>query len=386
MKRLAILGSTGSIGINTLDVVRGFRDEFSVTTLAAGKNLSLLRSQIETFHPRLVSVADEGDARVLQREVSDRSIEIVHGTKGLIAVATHPDVDMVVSAVVGGAGLLPLVEAIEHGKNVALANKEALVMAGQVVMERAGKRGVRILPIDSEHSAIFQSLGGRRVSDGVKRIVLTGTGGPFYATVPGDLRKVTPREATAHPVWNMGAKISVDSATLMNKGLEVIEARWLFEMPPESIDVVIHPQGVVHSMVEFVDGVVIAQLGIPDMKIPISYALSYPERLRMDLPTLDFTDLPPLTFSAPDYERFPCLRMAYSALKAGGVMPTVLNGANEVAVDAFLQGKIRFDQIAEVVIRTVERSSPGAISSIDDILLADGEARTRAGKLIDEVA
>jgi len=287
---------------------------------------------------------------------------------------------------VGGTGLLPLLAAIEHGKDVALANKEALVMAGQVVMDRAVKHGVRILPVDSEHSAIFQSLGGQRVSDGVKKIVLTATGGPFYAMGPRELNKVTPQEATTHPVWNMGAKISVDSATLMNKGLEVIEARWLFEMSQDRIDVVIHPQGIVHSMVEFVDGVVIAQLGIPDMRIPISYALSYPKRLGIDLPTLNLTQLPPLTFSAPDYDKFPCLKMAYTALKEGGGMPTILNGANEVAVDAFLGGRRRIDQNADEIMRTMERCRPARIGGIEDILLADSTARAQAGKIVGEVA
>ena len=387
MKKLAILGSTGSIGVNTLEVVRQFRGEFEVCSLAAaGTNLALLREQIKEFSPRLVAVRDQECAQALQEALAGERIEVVSGVEGLIQAATVAGVELVVLSVVGAIGIHPLLAAIEAGTNVALANKEAIVTAGEIVMKKAQDKGVAILPIDSEHSAIFQALGGKLTGEGIKRIVLTASGGPFY-TVPADaLIKVSPRQALAHPIWAMGPKISVDSATMMNKGLEVIEAHWLFHVPAERIEVAIHPQGVVHSLVEYIDGSLIAQLSIPDMRIPISYALAYPKRLAIELPALDLAQLNHLTFDAPDHEKFPCLRLAYQALAHGGTMPAVLNAANEAAVGAFLQGQISFNQIPQVVAATMDDHRPTPLRGIEDALAAEEWARGRALDDIREVA
>lgn len=382
MKQLAVLGSTGSVGANTLEIVGRFREEFKVLALAAGTNLSLLREQIKVFKPRLVSVHDQDHARALKAE----GVEVVYGEEGLIQAATFPGVDMVVSAVVGSVGIRPLLAAIEEGRDVALANKESMVTAGEIIVKKAKKKGTTILPIDSEHSAIFQALGSRMEGEGIKRIILTASGGPLYNVPAEAFKKVTPQEALAHPVWHMGPKISVDSATLMNKGLEVIEAHWFFQVPPERIEVVIHPQGVVHSLVEYVDSSIIAQLSIPDMRIPIAYALSYPKRLAMDLPVLNLHELNHLTFDPPDWEKFPCLKLAYEALETGGTMPAVLNAANEVAVKAFLQGRIGFDWIPHVVTSTMHGHKPTPLHEVEAILEADQWARAKASDFIQKVS
>jgi len=382
MKRLAILGSTGSIGVNTLEIVGRFREEFEVLVLAAGTNLPLLRKQIKAFKPRLVSVLDREHARALK----EKGLEVVYGEEGLMQAATFPGVDLVVSAVVGSIGIRPLLAAIEAGTDVALANKESMVIAGEIIVKKAREKGTAILPVDSEHSAIFQALGSRMGGEGIKRIILTASGGPFYNLPAEAFKKVTPREALAHPIWQMGPKISVDSATLMNKGLEVIEAHWFFRVPPERIEVVIHPQGVVHSLVEYVDSSIIAQLSIPDMRIPIAYALSYPQRLAMDLPVLNLRELNHLTFDPPDVEKFPCLKLAYEALETGGTLPAVLNAANEVAVGAFLQGRIGFDRIPAVVASTMQGHRPIPLREVKDALEADQWAKEKALEFIQEVA
>jgi 1-deoxy-D-xylulose-5-phosphate reductoisomerase len=386
MKRLTILGSTGSIGVNTLEIVGQFREEFEVLALAAGTNLSVLREQVKRFKPRIVSVLNQDLARALREDLREEKVEVVSGTEGLIRAATFPEVDLVVSAVVGSIGLLPLLAAIEEGKDIALANKESIVMAGEIIVKKAQEKGVAILPIDSEHSAIFQALGGKTGGEGVKRIILTASGGPFYTLPAEALKAVSPQEALAHPVWEMGPKISVDSATMMNKGLEVIEAHWFFQVPPERIEIVIHPQGIVHSLVEYVDSSIIAQLSVPDMRIPIAYALSYPKRLATDLPGLNLAALNHLTFDPPDFEKFPSLKLAYEALEKGGTLPAVLNAANEVAVEAFLQDKIGFDHIPQVVASTMNGHKATPLRGVEDALEADLWAKEKAFNFIREVA
>jgi 1-deoxy-D-xylulose-5-phosphate reductoisomerase len=386
MKRLAILGSTGSIGVNTLEIVEQFGEEFEVLALAAGTNLSLLREQVKRFNPRIVSVLNQDLAQILQENLQGEDLEVVFGAEGLIRAATFPGVELVVSAVVGSIGLLPLLAAIDEGKDVALANKEAIVMAGEIIVQKAQEKGVAILPIDSEHSAIFQALGGKTGGKGVKRIILTASGGPFYNLPAEALKAVSPQEALAHPVWEMGPKISVDSATMMNKGLEVIEAHWFFQVPPERIEILIHPQGIVHSLVEYVDSSIIAQLSIPDMRIPIAYALSYPKRLATDLPGLNLAELNHLTFDPPDFEKFPSLELAYEALERGGTLPAVLNAANEVAVEAFLQRKIGFDHIPAVVASTMNGHKTIPLRGVEDALEADQWAKEKALDFIRKVS
>ncbi|OHB32806.1 MAG: 1-deoxy-D-xylulose-5-phosphate reductoisomerase [Desulfuromonadaceae bacterium GWC2_58_13] len=382
MKCLAVLGSTGSIGVSTLDIVAAHPDKFRVVSLTAGRNLQLLQQQIRRFNPRLVAVLSPADAETLKSSLGCGAPEIISGIEGLIACACHADVDMVLSAIVGAAGLIPTMAAIENGKDIALANKETLVTAGPLVMEAVARKGVRLFPVDSEHSAIFQSLEGHRRRD-VRRLILTASGGPFRNRALAELQRVTPAEALAHPNWNMGRKISIDSATMMNKGLEVIEARWLFDLPAEQISIHIHPQSIVHSMVEYLDGSVIAQLGIPDMKTPIAYALSYPERLPLDLPPLDLCRLGTLSFEMPDLQRFSCLALAYEAMRAGGSAPAVLNAANEVAVEAFLNGEISFLNIPELIRATLENHQAAPLEHIDEVLRADLWARTEARRIID---
>jgi len=382
MRTLSLLGSTGSIGKNVLAVVRQFPNRFRIAGLAAGRNIEELRCQVEEFRPICVSVADEELAGrlagTLPHEYHDR---IYWGGGGIRRVATVAEADMMVSAVVGAAGLMPTLDAIAAGKDIGLANKETLVMAGSLVMESVRRHGVRLLPIDSEHSAIFQALEAGRRQD-VSRIILTASGGPFRDKSREELLEVTPEQALAHPNWDMGRKISIDSATLMNKGLEVIEARWLFEVEPDQISVVVHPQSIVHSLVEFIDGSVVAQLGIPDMRIPIAYALSYPERLGLGLSRLSLSQCGNLSFAKPDYERFPALQLAFDALEQGGVKPAVLNAANEVAVEAFLAGRIDFLDIATIVAETMDRTGNGDEMELETILAADGQARKIAAELI----
>jgi len=384
MKYLSILGATGSIGVNTLDIVKQYPDRYGVKALTGGVNLERLAQQVLAFKPEVVAVTRAEDATVLRERLGSYPVEILHGEQGLAQCAAHPDSDMTVSAIVGAAGLVPTMAAIEAGKDIALANKETLVTAGAVVMERARAKGVAIYPVDSEHSAIFQSLEGHRGED-VRRLILTASGGPFLYRDLAALSGVTPADALAHPNWDMGRKISIDSATMMNKGLEVIEARWLFDLLPERIAVHVHPQSIVHSMVEYVDGSVIAQLGIPDMRTPIAYALSYPERLPLPLPPLDLCALGQLTFMAPDLERFPCLSLAFDALQAGGGAAAVLNAANEIAVEAFLAGQIRFLEIPRLISMTLEQLGAPPLETLEDALEADRAGRVAARSLLDSL-
>jgi len=381
MKRLAVLGSTGSIGVNTLDIVRQFPDQFEVVSLSAGLNIQLLKQQILQFRPKVVSVINKGLSEALRRELPSVPVDIVPGVEGLIRVATHPDVDQVVSALVGAVGLIPTLSAIKTGKAIALANKEALVMAGKIMMEEARLNHAQILPIDSEHSAIFQSLLGHRRED-VYRILLTASGGPFFKLPLHELEGVTAQEALRHPNWEMGRKITIDSASLMNKGLEVIEAHWLFDIPVEKIDVQIHPQSVVHSMVEYIDGSIVAQMGITDMRVPISYALSFPQRLPLNLPRLNLFQKGDLTFFPPDPERFPCLRLAYRSIEIGETMPAILNAANEVAVSAFLEGSLKFTDLPLLIQQVMNEHEVKPVHTIEDILRADQWGREKAKAIL----
>ena len=381
MRSLSILGSTGSIGLSTLDVVRQHPEKFSISGLAAGKDVVTLAQQIKEFQPTAVSVMDADAAIKLRALLGDYKPDILHGIEGTIAVATVEEADMVVSAIVGAAGLIPTVSAIQAGKHIALANKETLVVAGELVSDLVQKHKVELLPVDSEHSAIFQSLQGHRKED-VVRIILTASGGPFRNTSAEELKLVGLEQALKHPQWTMGAKITIDSATMMNKGLEVIEAHWLFAMPAEKIGVVVHPQSIIHSMVEYIDGCVMAQLGAPDMRAPIAYALSWPERCESGIQRLDLTTIGTLTFEEPDMERFPSLRLAFEALKAGRTYPAVLNAANEIAVAAFLGKKITFTEIAETVDKTMQAHAPYTPVKLDDYLQADRWARNTAKKFI----
>lgn len=377
MKSLAILGSTGSIGTNTLRVVESFPDAFRVVGLAAGSSVDLLAQQIARHRPKVVSVGSQAALDALGRTLDLSGIAVGVGAEGMTRVATHDDVDMVVASAVGAVGLVPTYGALRAGKDVALANKETLVMAGALMVAEANARGARVLPIDSEHCALHQCLDGRPAAD-VARLLLTASGGPFRTRGVESLDAVTPADALNHPTWNMGRKITVDSATLMNKGLEVIEARWLFGVPAERIDVVIHPQSVVHSMVEFVDGTVLAQMSVTDMRLPIQYALSYPERWSTPLPAMDFRSAMRLDFEPPDRQRFPCLDLAYRALGAGGTMPAVLNAANEESVAAFLDGRIPFPAIAQTVAEVMDGHIVAQASSLEAVLDADAWARRRA--------
>jgi 1-deoxy-D-xylulose-5-phosphate reductoisomerase len=383
LKGIAILGSTGSIGRTALRVVEQFTDRFRVVALAAGKNVALLAEQIRRHRPRVAAVLDDQSARDLVHHLHGiGGVEVLAGSQGYEQLGSLDDVDVVLSAMVGAAGLKPTLSAIRAGKDVALANKETLVMAGALVMEAVRRHRVAMLPVDSEHSAIFQSLLGHRRQD-VARILLTASGGPLLNMNAQEIASVTPSQALAHPNWQMGPKITVDSATLMNKGLEVIEARWLFDIPEDRITVHIHPQSIVHSMVEYVDGSVIAQLGIPDMSGPIAFALSYPERLKLDLPTLDLFALHALTFLKPDFAKFPCLELAFAACKAGGTMPAVLNAANEVAVQSFLDRRVPLTGIATVVNQAMQEHVPGPASELEEIVEADCWARRRTAEVIE---
>jgi len=376
-----LLGSTGSIGTKVLDVVRRSKGRFSVKGLAAGENVELLAEQVRQFRPEVVSVMTAELADQVRSMTGFADTRVLYGKEGYKAVATVDGADLVVSAMVGAAGLIPTLAALEAGKDVALANKESLVTAGSLVTSLAREKGAAIIPIDSEHSAIFQCLRGYPKKD-VRRIVLTASGGPFKDRDIDELARVTPEEAVRHPRWSMGAKISVDSATLMNKGLEVIEARWLFDIPVDRIDVVVHPQSIVHSMVEFIDGSVLAQMGIPDMRVPIAYALAWPGRLELDLPSLNLVESHSLVFEMPHWEKFPCLGLAYNAARKGGTATTALNAANEAAVEAFLQKRMGFTAIHEVVREVIEAFPVEDIRDIDDVLKADAMARLRAEGII----
>ena len=382
MKTVALLGSTGSIGRNVCAVVRQFPERFRLTALAAGRNIELLAQQVVEFRPDCVSVAEESLAAPLAALLPAACrTKIVWGEAGLCQAASQAEADITVTAVVGAAGLQPTLAAIRAGKDIGLANKETLVMAGRLVMAEVRRQGVRLLPIDSEHSAIFQALEAGRAQD-VSRLLLTASGGPFRTLSAAELEQAGPEAALAHPNWSMGQKISIDSATLMNKGLEVIEARWLFDVPPERIEVVVHPQSIVHSLVEYQDGSLVAQLGIPDMRIPIAYALTYPERMPLALPRLDLNRCGSLDFEAPDDQRFPALRLAYEALQQGGTRPAALNAANEVAVAAFLDGRIFFPHITRIVAQTLDQCGEGDDCDLEAIMAADAEARRVAAQLV----
>ncbi len=382
MKGISLLGSTGSVGVTTLDVVSRFPDRFRIVAMAAGQNLELLADQIRRFQPELVSVATPELARDLRERLGGVKVDIVYGMDGTIAVATHRDAEFVMSAIVGAVGLRPTLAAAKAGKDVGFANKETLVVAGEVMTRAVRDSGSKLLPVDSEHNAIFQCLEGRQRAN-VKRIILTASGGPFLKLPLERFATVTIAEALKHPTWRMGAKITIDSASLMNKGLEVIEARWLFDLPAEQIAVVIHPQSVIHSMVEMIDGSVIAELAIPDMAIPVAYALAYPERLPMThLKPLSLAECGALTFEQPDLNRFPCLRLAYEALRAAGTMPCALNAANEVMVAAFLAGEAQFLDIARNIETVMTRHSNRPARTLEDLIETDGWARAQARELI----
>jgi 1-deoxy-D-xylulose-5-phosphate reductoisomerase len=382
MKPIAILGSTGSVGVTTLDVIGRFPGRFRVVAMAAGRNIELLAAQIERFTPELVSVATPELAARLAARIHPRKITILHGGEGAIAVATHPEAELVMSALVGALGLRPTLAAIKAGKDIAFANKEVLVIAGEIVTRAVRESGVRLLPVDSEHNAIFQCMEGRP-RQSVKRIILTASGGPFREWAADRFASITVKDALNHPTWRMGAKITIDSATLMNKGLEVIEARWLFDLAPAEISVVIHPQSVIHSMVELIDGSVIAEMAVPDMAIPVAFALAYPERLPMDhLKPLSMLDCAHLSFEQPDFARFPCLRLAYEALRAGGTMAACLNAANEELVAAFLGGRARFADIPRHLETVMGRHRNAAPRTLEDVLETDGWARAAARELI----
>ena len=391
MKRLAVCGSTGSIGVSALDVVSRNRSRFEIFALTAHTNVDALAAQCHAWRPRFAVMADESAAlrlrAVLSREVPETTV--LAGASGLVQVVSHPDVDYVMAAIVGGAGLMSSLAAARSGKRVLLANKEALVMSGRLFMDAVREGGAELLPIDSEHNAIFQcmpAVDSSRGEQGVRRILLTGSGGPFRAREVESLHDVTPDEACAHPNWSMGRKISVDSATMMNKGLEVIEACWLFDTDPEAVEVVVHPQSVVHSMVEFEDGSVLAQLGNPDMRTPIAHALAWPDRIASGVAPLDLVNASRLDFEAPDFDRFPCLRLGFEAARAGGAAPTALNAANEVAVDAFLNRRLRFTHIARVAEATVAACAGGELDTLDAVLEVDARARARAAELIAAVS
>ena len=382
MKQISLLGSTGSIGTNTLKVVTDFPDRFSVTALAAKSNTVLLAEQIRQFRPALAVVYSKRHASELKARLSlDIDVEILWGEKGYTTAAAHPQADVVVNAMVGAAGLGPTLAAINAGKDIAFANKETLVMAGEIVMAGAADKKVQILPIDSEHSAIFQCLSGNRKSD-LKRIFLTGSGGPFAHRPKKDFKKITVADALNHPTWQMGEKITVDSATLMNKGLEVLEAKHLFGVSHDMIRVIIHPQSVIHSMVAYHDGSVIAQLGVPDMKTAIAYAISYPERLELNQPLPDFNHIGALTFEEPDFKKFPCLTLAYAACETGDTLPAVMNAANEIAVTAFLDHAISFVKISEMIERVMDRHRLVEHPGLENIIMADQWAREEAKKLV----
>ncbi len=380
-RRITILGSTGSIGTQTLDVIRRHRDMFEVETIAAGSNAGLLIEQALEFDVNNAVIADEAKYKTVADALQARGIKVFTGEDSLCSLAAADNVDMVVGAMVGFSGLRPVLAALDAGKVVALANKETLVAAGAIVTAHALRHGGRILPVDSEHSAIFQCLQGAN-GNPIEKIHLTASGGPFRSWERERIAKVTAADALKHPNWNMGAKVTIDSSTMMNKGFEVIEARWLFDVQPERINVVVHPESIIHSMVEFADGAVIAQLGCPDMRQPIGFALSYPERVSVGNRKLDFAELASLSFSSADTERFPCLALAYEAIRRGGNIPCAMNAANEVAVAAFLQGRIGYYDIARIVEDGISGADFAASPSLDDIFATNEAAAARARKLL----
>jgi 1-deoxy-D-xylulose-5-phosphate reductoisomerase len=386
MKRIAILGSTGSIGRSTLSVAESYPDRFQIVALAAGSNLEAAFEQAQRWKPRVISMAVEADADELHARLKKNglgAIEVVHGAAGTVRVATHPEVDFVVSAIVGVAGLEATYEAVRAGKVVGLANKECMVAAGELITAEARKQGKPLLPIDSEHNAVHQCLRGGRMEE-VDRIWLTASGGPFLNTPRAEFDSITVEQALNHPTWKMGRRITIDSATLMNKGFEVIEACRLFNLPPSKVEVIVHPQSTIHSMVEFVDGSILAQFSVTDMRLPILYALTYPERIQSDM-RFAVSDLRHLDFSPPDMSKFPCLRLAYEAAEAGGAKTVALNAADEVAVAAFLEGAIRFNDIPRIIEDVLSRTNAGSLESIGSVLKADAEARRCAQEQVAEL-
>lgn len=378
MKKIGILGSTGSIGTQTLEIVRQNKD-LRVTALAAGSNVQKMEEQIREFTPYLAALYDEDAARELKQRVADTNTKVLGGMSGLLEIAVMEEMEVLVTAIVGMIGIRPTIAAIEAGKTIALANKETLVTAGHIIMPLAKEKKVPILPVDSEHSAIFQSMHGEN-RDRVSKILLTASGGPFRGRKRKELENMTVEDALKHPNWSMGKKITIDSASLVNKGLEVIEAKWLFNVPPEKIQVVVHPQSIIHSMVEYVDGGIMAQLGLPDMKLPIQYALFYPDRRPMNGKRVDFYELASLSFEKPDTETFRGLAMAYQAINVGGSMPTVYNAANEKAVALFLDKKIRFTEIYDLIEGAMENHRPAEAPSVEEILEAEAEAYEYIGR------
>lgn len=383
-KSISILGSTGSIGVQTLDVIRNLcminNIDIHVLGLTADKNIDLLEKQAKEFKPKAISVTEPDLAEELALRLKGLNINVYSGDEGLKKIATLKDIDLVLNSIVGVAGLIPTLEAIRHKKNIALANKETLVVMGKFIMEEARKYNVKIIPVDSEHSAIFQCIMGNNKKS-ISKLILTASGGPFRGLKHEDLIHITPEEALKHPNWKMGNKITIDSATLMNKGLEVIEAKWLFDIDKDNIEVLIHPQSIIHSMVEYIDGSTIAQLGSPDMRIPIQFALTYPERSCNNFPRLDLIKNKKLTFEEPDWETFPCLRLAYEALEESGTMPAVMNRANEVAVELFLNRKIGFNQIPEIIEKMMKYHKVNKNPTINDIIEIDIWAREETVKL-----
>ena len=385
MKKVTILGSTGSIGVSALDVIEKNPDRFQVVALAAGRNITLLHKQIEKFRPEIVAVADYKRACKLRDILPSKfKIKIVSDKEGVNQVASFDAANIVISAISGAAGLIPTLTAIESGKDIALANKETMVMAGEIVTKKAREKGIKILPVDSEHSAIFQCLQGQKRKY-LHRIILTASGGPFLNYSREKIATVKLTDALRHPNWKMGKKITIDSSSMMNKGLEVIEARWLFNLDIKKIDVLIHPQSIVHSMVEFIDGSVIAQMGIPDMRTPIAYALTYPERINNNLPDLDLLKIKNLEFRKPDMKKFPCLKLAYEAAICGGTMPVVLNAANEVAVEAFIRKRINFVDLPGIIDRVMNAHKSSNASCLDDILQVDEWARQKTNEIIERI-
>ena len=380
MKKISLLGSTGSIGVNTLDVVDRNPEKFQVLAMSAGSNVDLFAEQVRKFKPKIASLFDSTKISTLKERVADLDVEIIIGDEGSIAVATLPETDVVVSGVVGSAGLVPAIEALKAGKNLALANKETLVIAGELILREAKKTNSQIIPIDSEHSAIFQALNGEK-KERIKKIILTASGGPFRTFSLDQMNNVTVKDALNHPNWDMGAKITIDSSTMMNKGLEYIEAKWLFGVDTP-VDIIVHAQSIIHSMIEFVDTSIMAQLGIPDMRVPIAYALTYPDRFECNLPSLDLASMGDLTFEAPDFERFPCLQLAIDAMEIGQTMPAILNAANEIAVQAFLDELIPYKDIAELIRMVMHNHLPSPLNELQDVLNADKWAREETTKLI----
>ncbi|GAB6267853.1 MAG: 1-deoxy-D-xylulose-5-phosphate reductoisomerase [Smithella sp.] len=385
MKKITILGSTGSIGCSALDVIGKNPERFQVVALAAGKNIALLKKQIEKFKPKVVAVSAKESALQLRDSLTTKDkVKIFYDQEGLKEIASLPSADVVISAISGSAGLIPTLAAIEAGKDIALANKETMVMAGEIVTGRAIKKSVKIIPVDSEHSAIFQCLEGQ-TSKNLRRIILTASGGPFLNFTGNELKKVSLSQTLRHPNWKMGKKVTIDSASMMNKGLEVIEAKWFFNVDFSHIDVLIHPQSIVHSMVEFVDGAFLAQMGIPDMKLPIAYALTYPERIINDLPSLNLVKTENLEFRNPDIKKFPCLGLAYAAGICGGTAPVVLNAADEIAVAAFMEKKIRFIDLPKIIETVLDLHHSINTPSLEDILQADLWARRETSKIIERI-